>query len=178
MKKQLVELEHQGLQWVQTNRWKQNYELQDTDGDVIATIHRPSMWNTRAVVTAPGNHWTFERKGWWRQRVVIRSVGTGEEPAQYIYHSSKGRLEYPDGRVFLWRQGNFWGSKWMWTTEDGEPLIGFQTKGFLRLGSEIELNSELASEKAPSLLIFLGWYLYTLYYEDSTAAAAGIVAAT
>jgi hypothetical protein len=175
MKKELVELEDQGLKWVQTSGWKQNYELQDEHGAVIATMHRPSMWSSRVEVTAPGNHWAFERKGWFRQRVIIRSVGTGEEPAQHIYRSTSGRLEYRDGRVFLWKQGNFWGTKWMWTTEDGEPLIGFQTKGFLKIGSEINLNSDLASDKVPSLLIFLGWYLYTLYHEDSTAA---VVAAT
>lgn len=172
MKKQLVELEDQGLKWVQTSGWKQSYELRDANDNVIATLRRPSMWSSRAEVDAPGNRWIFERKGWFRQRVIIRSVGTGEEPASYIYHSTKGRLQYPDGHVFLWKQGNFWGTKWMWTTEDGEPLIGFQTKGFLKMGSEIELNSDLASEKAPSLLIFLGWYLYTLYSEDSAAVIA------
>ena len=169
MKKSFTELEDQGLKWVKVRSSKQRYELRTAEDEVLGSITR-SNWTSRAEVEAPGNHWVFERKGIFRQRVIIRSGGTGEEPAEYIYQSSSGRLIYPDWRVFLWKQDNFWGTKWVWMTEDGQPLIGFQTSGFLKVQGEINITPDLADEKAPSLLIFLGWYLYTLYQDDSTVA--------
>jgi hypothetical protein len=175
MKKSFAELESDGLRWVKARG--RRYELRSADDEVLGSITRTSAWTSRAEVEAPGNHWIFQRKGVFRQKVIIRSVGTGDEPAEYIYHSTKGRLVYPDGRVFLWKQGNFWGTKWVWTTEDGEPLIGFQTSGFFKTQGEINLNADAADDKVPSLLIFLGWYLYTLYEEDASAAAA-VVAST
>lgn len=173
MKKTITEFEEAGLMWVKGRGGKPRYELQTADGEVLGTITR-SYWTSRAEVDAFGNRWTFDRKGFFRQRVVIRSVGTGEEPAEFIYEITKGRLVYPDGRVFVWKQGDFWGTKWVWLTEEGEPLIGFHARGFLNIKGEISYNADLANDKAPSLLIFLGWYLYMLYQDDATAATVTV----
>ncbi|MFQ3568424.1 MAG: hypothetical protein SNJ59_15660 [Aggregatilineales bacterium] len=171
--KTTAELEGRGLKWMRTGGLRNNGELRDEDGEVLATISQPSIWRRMVEVEAVGNRWRFERKGIFRQRIEISSIGTGEAPAIYIYQypGNKGRLEYADGRVFLWRQGNFWGSKWVWTTEDGVPLIGFKTGGFWRLSGEMSLHPNFEEDKAPSLLVFLGWYLIMLYYEDSAGSS-------
>lgn len=170
--KTTAELETRALKWVSTGRLRNNGELQADDGEVLATISQPSIWRSMVEVEAVGNRWRFERKGFFRRRIEITSIGTGEAPAVYTYKGSKGRLEYADGRVFIWQPGNFWKSKWVWTTEDGVPLIGFQTGGFFRLSSQMSLHPDFEEGKAPSLLIFLGWYLIKLYHSDSAAAAA------
>jgi hypothetical protein len=170
--KTTAELEARGLKWVSTSGLRKNGELRADDGEVLATIRQPHIWSSLVEVEAVGNRWRFERKGFFRKRIEITSVGTGEAPAVYVYKGNKGRLEYADGRVFLWRPGDFWGSKWVWTTEDGVPLIGFKTGGVLRLSSQMSLHPDFEDDKAPSLLIFLGWYLIMLYREDTTSNAA------
>lgn len=169
--KTTAELEMRGLKWVRTNGLRANGELQTDDGEVLATVRQPHIWRKMVEVEAVGNRWRFERKGFLRQRIEITSIGTGEAPAVYIYNGNKGRLEYADGRVFLWRSGDFWGSKWVWTNEDGVPLVGFKTGGFLRLSGQMSLHPDFEGDKAPSLLIFLGWFLIMLYHDDMAGSS-------
>lgn len=173
MKKALAELESGGLKWVTPSMWKAEHELRTASGDVIARIHRPKWWNNVLYeVDAPGNRWIFERKGLWNRRIEIRSIGTGGTPATFYYQGiSGGRLEYADGRVFLWKKGNFWATRWVWTTENGEPVVGFQTGGSLRINADISIAPDQDNDKAPSLLLFLGWYLINLTMQDTAAAS-------
>lgn len=171
MKKTLAELENQDVRWEKPSFWKQDFELRAHSGEVIATIRRPRWWSSLAEVEGVGCRWTFERKGFWQRRVEIHSVGTGDRAAVFYYNwSGAGRLEYPDGRVFHWKQGNFWGTKWVWTDETGQPLVGFHTRGGLKLNADISLDAALEDAKAPTLLIFLGWYLIVKHYEDSSSS--------
>lgn len=170
------ELENQGLQWTSRGVFKRSFELRTDDGELLGTMTRPSMWRSLMEVEAPGNRWTFERTGFFRRHIVIRSVGTGEEPAEFHYHLQNGRLEFPDGRVVYWRQSNWMGTKWSWVTADGEPIVGFKTKGILQFNADIHLDTEAAQTKSLSLLVFLGWYIINLYQEDS--AAVSVVATT
>jgi hypothetical protein len=172
--KKMNELELQGLQWVQVSSWKRIWELRNEAGDVVARMTRPRWWSQYAEVDAPGNRWSFERKGFWKQWIEVKSLGTQASPARFDYTMFNGLLKFPDGRVFQWKQANFWGSKWAWIDEYGEPVIGFQTGGFLQMKGEMSLDPD--SDEIPlfGLLVFLGWYLITLYHEDSAAIAASV----
>lgn len=166
--KEWKDLELQGLRWIQKGGWGRNYELQNENGEIIATLKRPRWWSDYAEVDAPGNRWTFEHKGLMRRVIVIRSMGTGDQPATY----EKGRLKFPDGREFLWRQNNLWGTKWVWTTEDGQPVLGFQAGGFLRYRGEMSIPPDVEDMPSVALLVFLGWYMVSQYYEDASAMSA------
>ncbi|GAB4519422.1 MAG: hypothetical protein OHK0046_28260 [Anaerolineae bacterium] len=169
------ELIQQDLKWVSKGSFKKNHELRTSDDEVVATMIQPSAWSNRVEVEAPGNRWSFERKGFWQQYILIQSVGTGSEPARFTYRKG-GALEFPDGRVFHWKN-NFWGNKWAWTTADDEPVIGFKTGGLLTLNGEVRVDEDSSDLKALPLLMFLGWYLINLYYQDA-AATTTFVAAT
>ncbi|MDX1992873.1 MAG: hypothetical protein SF029_10805 [bacterium] len=171
--KAFEELIDQDVRWVQPSSWKEYYELRTDSGDVLATIHKPSIWRNRVEVDAVGNRWTFERKGFWRFRIEIKSVGTDSQPAVFHYGNwmVSGELRFNDGRLFKWKQSDFWGSKWAWTTPDGEPIGGFKVGGFMRLNSDIRLEPGALDMPSLPLLIFLGWYLYLLHYQDSSSAA-------
>jgi hypothetical protein len=173
--KSFNELESLNLKWVQTSAWNtRNHELRDENGDVMATMRQPSLWRSQVEIEAVGNRWTFERKGFWRYHVEIRSTGTDEQPARFTYRDRM--LEFPDGRVYYWKQSSFWGSKWVWTDAQGTPILGFQSQGTFRYSSDIALDEEVASMKSLPMLVFLGWYLILMYYADSSSAA--VVAAT
>lgn len=168
--KTIRELEDQNLHWVQPSMWRSVFELRTEDGSVLATITRTSWFKSTVEVDAVGNRWVFDVKGLLRRSIIIRSVGTGEEPAHFVYKGiNGGELTFADGRLFLWKPSNFWGSKWVWTTAEGDPIMGFKTGGALKLNSEISLDPETEADKAPPLLVFLGWYLYLLYVESSAA---------
>lgn len=187
--KTFADLQLQNLVWIKAKG--NTYELRALDadadpkhaaaesGELIASIKK-SSWSNRAEVDAVGSRWTFERQ--WRffkpSVVIIRSVGTGEAPAEYVINgTSKGTLMYPDGRQFLWRSqgGVFSNPRFMWTTEAGDPIIGFEMRGILQSRGEISIEREIADQvtvaKTPPLLVFLGWYLILLDQSDSMAAA-------
>lgn len=173
MAKTLAELENQNIKWHQKSFWREHYELCAEDGTVLGTMRRTSIWKSCYEVDAVGNRWQFEPKGFWWRRIEITAVASGDQPAVFTYKRPGGVLRYPDGRTFIWRKASFWlGSKWVWTTEDGEPLIGFKQGGGFRVNADISVNTDLVSQKAPSLLIFLGWYLITLFRQQQAAAAA------
>ncbi len=165
------DLELDGLRWVEAGGGR--YELRSADDEVVATMKRLRWWSSAVEVDAPGNRWRFERRGWWRQRITIQTAVTGDKPASFDYRGlSGGRLTFTDGRVYDWKQSNFWGTKWAWVTPDGQPFLGFQSGGVLRMNAAI--SSAPAAHDLPSLalLVFLGWYLLTLYKEDSASAIA------
>ncbi|GEM_PF-1897153 len=144
------------------------------DGELIATLKR-SYWSSRAEVDAVGNRWTFERKIRFFKptTIVIRSVGTGEEPAAFEQKWNGGTLTYADGRVFHWRTEGILQQRYIWTSDDGTPLLGFEMKGIFKVRGAISINSELEDHvdphKAPPMLVFLGWYLILLAQDDAAA---------
>jgi hypothetical protein len=166
------ELSLQELRWVQPGMGREYYELRDPDNEVIATLNRVNWWRSYYEVNAPGNRWSFERKGIFRQHVVIRSIVTGDEPAHFEFRgmSGGGRLTFHDGRVFHWRQSNFLGTKWVWTDDDGTPVLGFQDSGLLRYNGEMSIAPLAEDMPSLALLVFLGWYLRSLQRQDAAAA--------
>lgn len=180
LKKTLAQLDEAGLTWVTPSMWKTGSELRTDDGEIIARVNkRQRHWWSSPIfeVDASGSRWSFERKGTWSSRVEIRSLATNEEIATFHYNGFRtgGRLQYRDGRTFLWKQSGFWGVKWVWLGSDKESLLGFETSGMFKLNAAITLDPDQVEGKAPSLLLFLGWFLINMYHQDSSGAfvAAG-----
>jgi len=179
--KSFAELETQDLQWVkaQSGWWKPAvFQLQDANGEVYASIHRGN-WNSQATVDASGNRWKFERqiRFFKPTRILITSLGTGDQPAEFIQRGMHGTLTYPDGREFSWKALGLGMTKWLWTNAQQEAVLGFEMKGFWKTRGEVRINPEIAAEKAPPLLLFLGWYLILLAQDDAAASAGATVAA-
>ena len=173
--KSFNDLESQNVRWQQQSVWNSNYDLLADDGSAVATMRRPSMWKTAVEIEAVGNRWRFERKGFWQNRIEATSIGTGELAATFHAGMTRGKVELVDGRVFHWQQSNWWGTKWSWTDEHGEPIMGFQTGGAFRLNGELNLDPQVMEAKTMSLLVFLGWYLIVLAHEDSSIGATVVV---
>lgn len=170
--KDYKELDLQELEWVQTGQLNQQSELRDPNGEVIAELKRPRWFSRYAEVDAPGHRWSFEPKGVFRRKIIVKSIGTDEEVAVFNYGFTNGTLNFADGRVYHWRQSNFWGTKWAWTTEDGEPIVGFEGKGLLRYRGEMSIAPAASEISHLTMLVFLGWYLVMLHYEDAAAATS------
>jgi hypothetical protein len=163
--KTLDELSTSGLTWT---RQGDRSVLRDADS-VIGEMRRPSWYRNLTEVDAQGNRWSFARKGFFKPYIEIRSLGTGEEPARFSFKGQNGELTYPDGRVYRWSSQHWAGRKWLWTGPDDEPVMGIELVGTFTQHGEIRLDPDLAGQKAPSLLLFLGWFLVTSYQDDSAA---------
>jgi hypothetical protein len=174
--KDFKDLDLQELHWVQSGGWGRNYELRNDADEVVAKLTRPRWWSSYAEVDIPGNRWSFERKGLFQQRIIVKSLGTDDEAAEFIYRFNGGLLEFPDGRKFRWKQSNFWGTKWAWVTEDGQPVVGLEGKGVLRFRGEMSLAPRSAEMQSLALLVFLGWYLLILHREQSSSSAVVVTA--
>ncbi len=168
--KSLKELENTTLVW-QSKGWlgSARHELVNGKGEVIARVKHLSFWTNDVEVDAPGNRWTFVRRGHFSGRhITIRSVGTGEQIALYQYRIAKpGILKFHDERTFTWQSANFWGSKWVWLDENEEPIVGFQERGTFKLSSDVDINPDASENRSIPLLIFLGWYLVLLNAQES-----------
>jgi hypothetical protein len=165
-------MELQNLRWVQPSFWSRRYELQNESGEVLAIITRQGIFGQQAEAEALGNHWLFERKGVFRRKIYIQSIGTGESPAHFVYRFNEGKLEFRFDETVYWKRGNFFGSLWQWKTADGQPLVSFKMVGLLRLGCEVTIAPGAEEYTALPLLLLLGWYLCVLGYEDRAAATA------
>lgn len=173
MSKTLADLELHELKWIPANSWQRNFDLKDDEGEVVARLRRPSIWNSVAEIEAPGNRWRFEPYGFWKRRIRVRSVGTGEIFAEFTpntWNMHNGTLQFADGRVFHWRSSDIWGSKWVWTTDDGEPILGYRVGGLFSFKGELNIEPEQADTPSFGVLVFLGWYMVMLAREDSAAA--------
>jgi hypothetical protein len=170
MSKTFAELEVEGLRWETSGGWRPEYALIADDGEEVAHLKKEGLLRERAFVDAIGNRWVFERMGFFKRYIEVRSVGTGDEIARFHYRwDHGGELVFPDGRRYRWRQSSFWGSKWVWIDESGEPIMGFKSGGFFRYSADISMDGDAVAGKAPPLLIFLGWYLILLNHDDAAA---------
>ncbi len=177
--KTFAELEAQDLHWVRAKRawWHlASYQLRNKDGEVYATIQREG-WDM-VTVDAPGNRWKIERQARFlkSRRIVVTSVGTGEPPAEFVQKGHHGILTYPDGRVFTWKALGLGMKTWVWMDAIDRPVLGFELKGFWQTRGEIHIHPESTADKAPPLLLFLGWYLILITKSDAAAAIAPIAA--
>jgi hypothetical protein len=179
MSKDFNDLELQGLRWVQVGGawgWGRDFNLENSDGEVSGTLTRPRWWNhSYAEVDAPGNRWSFQREGFFNRRIVVKSLGTGNEIATYFYRMGKDKLVLLDGRTFYWKQTDFWGSKHAWLNEHDVPIVGFKAGGFLTFGGQINIDPGVIDMKSLGLLVFMGWYLILLQRSDSSSTAAATV---
>lgn len=166
--------EHQ-LQFTQPKAGKSRYELRSESGDLIGTMEKPSVWKSLALVDAPGARLELDRAWSWRggYRIPVRSAGTGDEIALFKPNTwtAGGTLTFANGRIYHWKS-NTWGSKWTWIDEQDEPVLGFAVGGFMKPNADVHFDT---AEPETLVLLFLGWYLYTLYLSDSATA---VIAAT
>ena len=171
MKEKFIEeLENQELHWMQPSMWQGRYELRNADDEAVATIQRSGVMQQKVEVDALGNRWLFERGGFMKPHITIKSAGTGDEPARFDYNwTGGGWLTFADGRRFRWQSSNWLGNKWTWVNELDEPIMGFQTGGIFRLNGEIDIDPDVTMKtRVLPLLLFLGWYLILLHIDDSS----------
>lgn len=158
--------------WVKPSMWRREYHML-ADGEPMATMQFEHWFNNEAVIDGLGQHWIFNRKGWFRQHIVTEdeaSQDVSSLPFRYSW-SGGGTLYLDDGSVLKFKN-NFWGSKSYWQTSNGEELIVFSKRSWWRSTVDVEFHPLAATYWELPVLIFLGFYLRILHEQDAAAAAA------
>ena len=170
------ELRDQDLAWTQTGYCHGEYELRTGD-ETVATLR----WRggSLAIAETSDGRWSFERPGYRRSRVSVRTVGSGTEIAVFSSHwTGGGTLELAGGRLFHWSATNLWRSRWVWREADGTELVSLRSRQRLRLSGLVERSQAAAALPELGLLMALGWYLTVMRARDSTTDAVAVTAGT
>jgi hypothetical protein len=151
---------------------KDIYELR-SGVDVVATLRR-QMGSRFLGETAEGR-WTFKRTGFLRPKVTARVENDSTDLATLSFSGSGGRLDFPDGRSYLWTASR---AEWMLKNPDGELLVQMKSAGTAgKLSGEVVIAPAALALHELSLLLLLSWYVLVLQaqYMDITGGEALMV---
>jgi hypothetical protein len=159
-----------GLTWSKIPR-SRSYELK-LNGEVVATLQRPSAWSCNFRAETQDGRWTFRRGGF---------LGTGAEMVDATSErrlatfksawAGGGTLTFADGQTFHLRCKGLWRPAWIVTTESGHLVLQLHSRG-----KTVELGPGAGlSVSRLSLLIAFAWYR-VLQAEEDAAAVAVMVA--
>lgn len=167
----------QELLWQNTKVFKRNYELRLGE-TLYATLVWQRSWRGVAELTTANGRWTFQRRGFWRPRIVVTDSASGAESATFARKWSGGALIFDPGRVYTFRRQGAFNPEWRWLTPQGATAMGLRARGF---GGKARVVVEPSGADAPvaSILAGLGWYLLILMNDEAVAAStAATTAAT
>lgn len=120
--KTIRETDSQVVEWM--GKWQ--YELRSKE-DVIGILHLKNNQITRAVAESAEGTWTFKKKWFPFDKVILYHGDSDAELA--VLRTKLGErsssLQFPDGHVFYWQPTNTWRNKCIFTDAFGEHLLYF-----------------------------------------------------
>lgn len=173
----------QNLEWTQPKAMERLFELRSGER-VLASLEFQSSFGSLAVAACGEERWTFKRVGFFRPRVTIRREGEQKDLAVYRpkWTSSEGTLEFFGGQTYVFQTANFWATRYVLASADGQVLVSYQSgleenhlKDIFKSQARVEIDPAAANLPELPLLVCAGWYLIILHKDDSAAAT---VAAT
>ena len=139
------------------------------NGQVVATLHRPEMWSSDFILTAPDGDRIIRRGGFWGNKGEIRDAASRQQLA--VFKSGWGgkcALHFSDGQTFFVVTHGVWHPIWTVTTQTGQPVLQLHTR---------EKSAEVCEDCAvpPDRVSFL--VLFTLYRVRQAEEAEVVAAA-
>ncbi len=159
------------LVWSQPKITSREFELRDGP-ELLATLKWHSVIGSLATGEAAGGSWTFKRAGFLRPRVLIRVAGGTEQSAQYeAGWAGGGRLLFPDGHGYYWRQRSFWRNEWAFEDERSGIVAQFNADLFIfKKTVQLRIGAIKHDESDRPLLALLGLYLMILSNDDAVTS--------
>ena len=168
--RRIAELAGLGLKWSQPSALNREYELRAGD-ELAAVLRFPSSFTSYARAEGADGCWTFERTGFWRNKIVVRPCGS--QAAVAVFKNSRrgsgGTLELPGGRK-LPASANFWHTELEIRDDAGVLLLQVRGAGLVRLSASVVIQPEVAGQEGLPWLVMLGCYLLVMMKKDAAAA--------
>lgn len=168
----IAELIGRELKWVQPTAFKTQYELR-SEGELVAVLHISGLFRDQAAAECADGCWTFERVGFWRNKVRVRARDSEADDALFKmsrWGDGSGVLQLSDGRK-LSATTNFWRTEYQFRSEAGEPLLRLSGGGVLRQSAEVEVHARAAGLPELPWLVMLGLFLLVIARADSASGA-------
>jgi hypothetical protein len=166
------------LSWQQPQAFKCEYELRAGD-ELLGSIHKTRKFGVAMEAEIGGTRFMLETVGFTRSRIMVREAGAAGEPAVFQRgFFGGGQLLLPGGRSYRWKMTSFWGSRWAFVDDSGQPLVSLRPrKRVFRTGGEVEIAPGALTLPELPMLVLLGWYLLLRTLQDSASAAGAAAAA-
>jgi nitrogen fixation protein len=168
------------LAWVEVKSWKACYELR-AGAQVAAIMEMDGAFKVTATAHSAQGSWHLARHGLFKMYSNV-TPETQSEPILRLDNVwwDGGSIILPNGRKLLWRNMNFWGTKFAFVDAATEhTLITYNYRGFLKSNADVVLSPEAESLSDLTMLLSLGWYLVVRHMMDAAAASvmvSGVVA--
>lgn len=160
-----------GLEWRQESAFGRKHHLMSGDS-VLAEIHFVKTLGTLAEARTATSAWSFKRKGVFTSTVGARPLGEEREIASYHpnWTAMKGLVRLENGEEYQLRSANLWASEWILSSGQGEQVLRFHNKGFLKHGAQLDVEERVRSNPQLPFLITFTWYILLLHQMDSSSA--------
>lgn len=170
--RRIAELIGRELRWVQPTAFKPHYELRAGD-DLVALLRISGLFRDQAAAESADGCWTFERVGFWRNKVRVRACDAQSELAVFKiskWGDGSGVLQLPDGRR-LSVTTNFWRTEYQFRSETGKPLLRIFSGGVLRQNAKVDVHVRAAGLPELPWLVMLGLFLMVMARADAASGA-------
>lgn len=168
--RRIAELIGHELKWVQPTAFKPHYELRAGD-EPVAVLHISGLFRDQAAAESADGCWTFERVGFWRNKVRVRAGGAQSDVAVFKisrWGDGGGVLQLPDGRK-LPATTNFWRTEYQFRSEAGESLLRLSGSGVLRQNAKVDVQARAAGLPELPWLVMLGLFLMVIVRADAAS---------
>jgi hypothetical protein len=160
------------LEWHQPETLRRFYQL-TFDGREFATLRFEKLCGSLASGECGQRQWTFKRTGFLSPRVSVREAGSETDVALFTPSwTGSGWVAFASGRRYQLGQRNFWGTEWVFKTEDGSDTVSLSgPHGLFKAGGTARVAQSATALPETPVLLLLIWYLRVLMNEDAGAAA-------
>lgn len=158
------------LIFVQTGLLSGSFELRSGDS-VVGTLGLHNLFGMSASVETNDGRWRFERRGFLRKRVSVRSEDSGAQVAIFreTGWSHGGVIQMPDEqRIRV--SANFWLTGFEFRTEDEVPLLRCSRSwGSFRRCARLRISPDATRVHDLGMLVMLAGYIIVMAARDRAA---------
>jgi hypothetical protein len=139
----------------------------------LATLRWQGCFSQRAIGSAPGGQWTFDRPRLLSRDVEVYDPAGERFAVLQVGWWGDGTLHIADGRIFYWRLQGFLQTHALFFDSTERPVVEFwDSSRWFENRTQVGMPAPSLSERDHTLLILLGRYLMVLKQRDAAVVVA------